>query len=182
MPPKKYNDEEAAQKTHGHLIAAAKKWAFRLKISCNGKQGQMLGGHNSYTNTMYVRCLCGDVKAHKAHESTPIYDLEDWVFRHCQGREADLEDMEDEEIDRACMEGCIVDSMDAVPGVSSRSGMTLRELVRLTCAGFGGPKLAGLCVWIYWYDQPHDAEDSVDAVNKGLAVLRGTEHKDLGVW
>lgn len=39
--------------------------------------------------------------------------------------------------------------------LSPQLAQTLRELIRATCASFGGPQLAGLTVWIYWYDQPH---------------------------
>ena len=32
---------------------------------------------------------------------------------------------------------------------------TLRDLVRATCVSYGGSSLAGLSVWIYWYDQDY---------------------------
>ena len=37
------------------------------------------------------------------------------MFKHCQDKEDELEDMEDEEIDRACMDECVVERLEPLP-------------------------------------------------------------------
>lgn len=53
------------------------------------------------------------------------------VFKHCQDREAELDAMEDDEIDRVCMEGCRVERVEPPPGVEFRKGMVSSVCLRL---------------------------------------------------
>ncbi|KAJ9521700.1 hypothetical protein QJQ45_015378, partial [Haematococcus lacustris] len=183
----------------GQLVTASTALLSReLFITYCGKRARLLGGksphdlkqhqmkpcmqnmawHTSSAANLMVRCMCPDDHKQTDDESgntiyTPMFSLEAWVFGHC-GPDITAQ-LTEEEADRQCW---TLPKMD-MPG-DPQHGKSIMDLCTSTASGFGGSLLAGLPVWIYWYDEM-ESPDLLKFVRSRLAARMFMTHKS-GFW
>jgi hypothetical protein len=112
-------------------LLQASTWIHKPQIRLNGRDAELLGGHKSDLDALFVRCVCGECLLKST--SGAVFSMEEF-FTHSG-------------LDARCDTSAVLVMQEGVQPVP------LSKWLPAAAQHLGGPSLVGQLVYMYWYGQ-----------------------------